>query len=113
MDSNPSIVKNLTTYMFFSKVEDGATFENVSIKGGSMSVTKGKECNLSNIYGTWNLYVEGDDGYDAADPTKGYWTWEDDNYLFGSAATDAEFLAKYSGLTLVDGAKPALNITNK
>ena len=113
VDSNPSIVKNLTTYMFFSKVEDGATFENVSIKGGSMSVTKGKECNLSNIYGTWNLYVEGDDGYDAADPTKGYWTWEDDNYLFGGASTDAEFLAKYSGLTLVDGAKPALNITNK
>ncbi len=113
VDSNPSIVKNLTTYMFFSKVEDGATFENFSIKGGSISVSKGEDCNLLNIPGEKHLYVEGDAEYDAENPENGYWTWNDSNYLFGGMGTDAAVLEKYSGLTIVDGFKPTLTITNK
>lgn len=113
VDSNPSIVKNLTTYMFFAKVEDGATFENFSIKGGGISVAKGEDCNLLNIHGEKHEYVEGDAEYDPENPGNGYWTWDESNYLFGGMGTDAAVLDKYSGLKIVDGFKPTLTITNK
>lgn len=90
--------KNVTTYLLFSEVEDGAAFENLTVKGGGLTVTKKTEVTILNIQGQ----QVGEE-----------WIWDDKNYLFGGLGTDEAFLTKYSGITVVEDAKPTLTIINK
>ncbi|MBO5362828.1 MAG: hypothetical protein J6A46_00695 [Clostridia bacterium] len=103
IDTNPNRVKHLTAFMLWTQAEDGATFENVTIKGGSLSVAKGEATEIFNAFGEWIEDAAHDDG--------GYWTWEENNYLFGGEESDDAFLAKYTGIAVVE--KPTLQITNK
>ena len=99
IETNRSTVKNITTYIFWSKVEEGAVFENVTIKGGSVTIKKAKTATIINICGP---LTEG------GEPE---W-YSEENYLFGGLGTDEAFLTKYTGITVDADAVPSINIEN-
>ena len=97
--TNIRLVDTLTVYMFCTSIADGATLENVTIKGGSITVKKAKTATITNICGP--LTEGGEPEWYSAE-----------NYLFGGLGTDEAFLTKYTGVTVDADAVPSINIEN-
>lgn len=98
--TNIKLVDTLTVYMFCTSIADGATLENVTIKGGNITVTKAKTATITNICGPVDA-----DGINQ--------DYTEANYLFGGVESDEAFLTKYTGVTVDADALPSINIENK
>ena len=92
VETNPATVTSFSVFLFSSNVKGTVTLENVTIKGGSVSVSKAETAmivNIANVAGEWELT----------------------NYLFGGLTTDEAFMTEY-GIQLTDGEAPAFSVTN-